>query len=407
MTDECHKPLRNPTELTVAVVSDLHAYERHDDVRSDEYKPSFYCIQDDPTGTPIGMLDKLITNETLRADVLLCGGDLGDQAHPSAIRHAWAHIHDIGKQLDVHLVAGTVGNHDVDSRYAYSDSDPKGHLQALIPPFPLANVDQNDRFWSRNFEVVEHPAYRLVVLNSCAFHGGQADEFRHGRISDYTLRALRAQLESTANRKVNLLLCHHHPHKHMEIKLGEYDEMLSGQLLIDLLGSGEYGDWILIHGHKHHPKLCYAQGGSTAPVIFSAGSLCHVLFPELADHAARQFYLLRFPIVRFGEIGFCGTIQAWDWQFASGWGKPSSKYGLQAHNGFGHKTNLTVFANTIAQWIGHLGRVAKWTEFLKEFPHYEYLLPHDAANTIKRLTDDHRIRVHYENDEPIQIGVAT
>ena len=103
MTDIGPTQLKTAGVLTVAVVSDLHAYEAGDDK-----KPSFYCIHDDINDTPVGGLFRLIDDESLRADVLLCGGDLGDKANPAAIRTAWAHVHEIGTKLKVALVAGTV-----------------------------------------------------------------------------------------------------------------------------------------------------------------------------------------------------------------------------------------------------------------------------------------------------------
>ena len=187
------------------------------------------------------------------------------------------------------------------------------------------------------------------------------NEYASGRISPPTLDHLRTRLGENDPPPVNILLCHHHPQKHMEIKLGEYDEIKSGQLLLELLGSGDFGNWIVVHGHKHHPKLCYSHGGSASPVIFSAGSLCHVLFPELTTVTGRQFYLLQFPLDSFDEFGFVGTFQAWEWEFKRGWARAPRKKDLPDHGGFGYRINLEVFAKQIADWIGP--RVIGWDDF--------------------------------------------
>ncbi len=400
MTEESIAKLKVDGELSVAVVSDLHAYEEVGEAR-----PSFYCIRDEFEETPLGALLPLFDKEALQADILVCPGDLGDKANPAAIREAWLRVHEIGDHLGVHLLAGTVGNHDIDSRYVHNDHDPKGHLQNLKPPFPLPEVDQNDRFWSRNYEIVLHDAYRLVVLNSSAFHGAGQDEFQHGRISNYTLDALKQRLHETENRPVNMLLCHHHPQKHMEINLGDYDDMRSGQLLTDLLGNGEFGEWIIIHGHKHHPKICYAQGGSSAPVVFSSGSLCHVLFDELNTVAQRQFYILRFPFAKYSSTGLVGTFRAWDYEFKYQWGRPTRKSGLPSRGGFGCREKPAVFAAQIAKWLGT--RVVPWSEFVDEFPWYEYLLPQDQHALRTTLANEHSINVQSEEEMPVQIGAAS
>jgi predicted MPP superfamily phosphohydrolase len=247
--------------LTVGIISDLHAYETADSGN----RPSHLClngVDSEPTKHPFAGLHKLIADNSLSVDILLCCGDLGDKAHPAAIRYAWNAIHDLKARLGASKLFATVGNHDVDSRHKFNAFDPKGFLQSLTPSFPMETEALNDTFWSRNFALYTDNVYRVAVLNSSAFHGGGEDELKHGRISDYTLAALRLALEGVPSKPVNILLCHHHPQQHMELNLGEYDVMKSGQLLLDLLGSGAFGDWIVIHGHKHHPKLCYAAGGS-------------------------------------------------------------------------------------------------------------------------------------------------
>ena len=255
---------------------------------------------------------------------MLCAGDIGDKARPAPTRDAWTAVSEIGQRLGADTVAGTVGNHDIDSRNIHNDFDPKGTLQALAPPFPLPAEDQNDRFWSRHFEVLQTNMYRLVVLNSCAFHGGPPAEHLHGRISEPTLHHLQSRLAESDAAPVNVLLCHHHPLKHMDYELGEYDEMAGGQLLLELLGSGRYGEWIVVHGHKHHPKLRYAHGGGAAPVVFSAGSLCSTLNPQLIHHSTQQFYIIDFPLEVQSQFGMVGTFQTWNWSFGHGWSRQAT-----------------------------------------------------------------------------------
>jgi hypothetical protein len=88
--------LHAPGTLTVAVLSDLHAYSKCDDK---DKKPSFYCISDPIHETPIGDLFKLIIDNRLTADLLLCGGDLAHAAEPAAIREAWSQVHKIGAAM--------------------------------------------------------------------------------------------------------------------------------------------------------------------------------------------------------------------------------------------------------------------------------------------------------------------
>jgi hypothetical protein len=228
-------------------------------------------------------------------------------------------------------------------------------------------------------------------------------EFQHGRISPSSLRILKSALSSVSPPPVNILLCHHHPHKHTELGLGDYDEMADGQLLLELLGSGEYGEWIVIHGHKHHPKLCYAHGGSSAPVIFSAGSLCHTLYPELATLVQRQFYILSFPYDAFARFGLVGTFRAWDWEFGGGWGRPTRKSGLPATGGFGHRAKPQRLAANIATTVA--GKTRHWDYITIGHPELAYVLPSDLLLIERSLRDDFHIGIQSDDDgAPLQIG---
>ncbi len=390
--------------LKVAVLSDLHAYDKCGE--DEDSSPSYLCTSDAPDKQPTSSLKQLIRLENLTADLLLCPGDLGDKARPAGIAHGWREVHDIATALSASTVVGTVGNHDVDSRFSYSDHDPKGYLQSLIPPFPFPDEDLNDRFWSRNFVLIEQSQYRLLVLNSSAFHGGNPDEIAYGRVSERTLGRLITVLKASRARPVNLLLCHHHPHKHMELNLGEFDEMRGGALLLEQLGSGQFGDWLVIHGHKHHPKLAYAAGGASSPIIFSAGSLCAKLYAQLGTRVRNQFYILEFPIDQLPSRGFIGSFKAWDWFSGIGWQIARRVgSGLPGYGGFGYRGNLKILAHRLAKLIetGPIG----WNRVTEEFWELEHLLPDDLEALFATLSREFQIEVLRDpNDLPRQLGYA-
>ena len=49
----------------------------------------------------IGGLLKLIRDEKLKADVLLCPGDIGDKADPAGIEYGWKALHRVAEALKV------------------------------------------------------------------------------------------------------------------------------------------------------------------------------------------------------------------------------------------------------------------------------------------------------------------
>src|SRR4051794_38901144 len=116
--------------LELAVLSDLHAYENS----TTGGEPSNLRVGDpqDQVGlNPIAGLRRLIEEENLTADVLLCPGDLGDRAERAGIQYAWRAVTDLQSLFGAELLVAAAGNHDLDSRYISTTYDAKGYLQSL------------------------------------------------------------------------------------------------------------------------------------------------------------------------------------------------------------------------------------------------------------------------------------
>ena len=97
----------------VAILSDLHAYGEGAE------RPSFLDVRSSSLPIhqhPISSLKDLVSKSSIRADFLLCPGDLGHRASTLGIEYAWQQLHEVGHDLGARLVTGTAGNHDMDSR---------------------------------------------------------------------------------------------------------------------------------------------------------------------------------------------------------------------------------------------------------------------------------------------------
>ena len=264
MKSQQRRSRSEPEIITIAVVSDVHAYHG----KSPDTAPS-HCRVDDENevNNPLIGLKRLIADQRIRASMLFCPGDLSDKAEPVATRYAWNQLQDLKTRLKAARLLVATGNHDVDSRHAYNSFDAKGMLQTLSPLYPFPTPTLTDRYWWRHFAIISTQSCRVLVINSSAFHGeGRINdasrfEYEQGRVSDYTLSNIKAALVGSPP-PLNILLVHHHPHPHSELRLGDKDLMINGQALTELLGSGPYGKWFILHGHKHHPKLEYAAGGT-------------------------------------------------------------------------------------------------------------------------------------------------
>ena len=388
------KPIR------IAVASDLHAHSGH------KNSPSQLNINNSqsPVGQhPIASLVELIRREELHATVLLSPGDLGHQADAQGIRYSWQALAQISDALGADFLAATAGNHDIDSRYETNDHAPEHILKSLEPSFPFGDETLDNKYWARAYAIRDHVQFRLLVVNSSAFHGSTAVEHNHGRIDTATLEAIRKDLSKRDHRDVNILLCHHNPHQHSEINLGEDDVMKQGQLLLDLLGSGTFGRWFVIHGHKHHPKITYAAGGSQSPVVFSAGSLCSALYTELQSVARNQFYIIEIDPADCKSRGLVGRIKAWDWVFGTGWIEAQLGSGLPSEFGFGSRQDARILAQNVAKQMNGSPSV-DWLVLAHAVPDLRYLLPQDVRQLDLELSRHHKIRITWQGSRPAELG---
>lgn len=395
--------------LRLAILSDLHAF---DGSEPSTKAPSFYDVsasRPSPLFHPVSALHEFLRSTKLSADILLCGGDLGDKSGPIGIKQAWADIQDIGRRIQAKVVAGTCGNHDLDSRYVRTDHDCRGVLMSLTPRFPIDDEDAFLRYWAKNYAVITREHYRLVLLNSCGFHGGGRDtsaEISHGRVSLNTLDWLERDLKVLPPRKLNILLCHHHPKLHPEIDYEDYQVMAGGEPLLRLLGSGVYGAWLVVHGHKHHPKIDYASGGGSKPVVFSAGSFAAHLYPQLTSRGiTNQFYLVEIHLDKLQTLGIVGIVNAWDWQQGVGWNPSlgsSAGYGIPNRCGFGASVDVNVLAQEIKSRV--LSVPVAWRDVVRVIPTLLYVLPSDLRALDAVLNRDHSFRIVFENGIPRELG---
>ena len=384
------------------MASDLHAYSDRATSPShlDIGAPESVTLQH-----PIAALLKLIDEKSLSADYLLCPGDLGDKADPKGIAYAWKSLDRVAQTLKCKLFTATAGNHDLDSRLATTNHDPEHILKGLIPSYPLQDETLDDRYWSRAYVIVDRSPVRLVLLNSSAYHGIGNIEQNHGRISELTLSRLRSDLAKLPEMPINILLCHHHPHQHSELNLGEQDVMKEGQQLLDLLGGGGFGRWLVIHGHKHHPKIAYAAGSSISPVVFAAGSLCAILTGALQTSARNQFYIIEVDPDDCAKYGLVGTVRAWDWYPGNGWieASPQSS-GLPASFGFGSRSDPQLLAHAVSVIAAQSTAAISWHDLVAKLPEIAYLLPRDLEQVTQILASRYGFHFGTDGKKLIDVG---
>lgn len=382
--------------IKIALLSDLHAYSGN--LNPQPSRLGLEVSQAYANQHPItGLLNIAKQDPNFRADYLMCAGDMCDRADAGAVSYIWSELEKIQKQLEAKHLFATAGNHDIDSRYSSTPFDPKGLLQKLRPHFPGLDETFSDKFWARNFAVYEDEFIRVVVLNTCAFHGyGKPEgkpEFLNGRVSNETIDRMQEYLATSQARSNNILLCHHHPITHNLVNENDYSVMLGGDRLIELLNSLSVGPWIIIHGHKHHPRLSKAPGDSLSPLVLSLGSFSAYLH----NMQKNQFYILELEstagVPAHPPTKCRGRIRAWDWADGVGWSVASLDSGIPGIAGFGFQGAFDDLVKDIAEFVKGEKTYKTFDELVLKFPDLPYLLPTETSRLKKALKDQHSLTV--------------
>jgi metallophosphoesterase superfamily enzyme len=381
--------------MRILVISDIHAYGK---LRTDGSRPSLVRAGDTSDTAPTVEFCRLLQQglqqgRIPKPDLVVTPGDLSDQADQPGPEFAWRFLVEIANLSELRLLLGTVGNHDVDSRYYATDHDPKGMLLALKPGFPV--VANNSpavtdatmmqlMFWAHNFYILPVNNYRFVVVNSSAYHGMGRDnaECEHGRISAHTLhqikRALDRDDEVRSSRGepsylLNILLCHHHLEKDGQVDDPDRSQMMNAHALMEMISSADHGRWMVIHGHRHRARL-FQAGGMTGPFVLSSASFAATRDRDYDNTSPNQVHLIDLDPAGMIAHGFypAGQIRTWTWQTGMGW--LSDRYGaggLPPTTGFGFRGSLDALAREVAAQVAHLP--CKWVEICSRQPAAAYL----------------------------------
>ncbi|MFC4525089.1 metallophosphoesterase [Dyella halodurans] len=394
-------------KLSIAIMSDLHFI-----AADNEQKTSYVDLsrvraekQD-----PIADLYRFAEENALCADILMCPGDITVAACASGLTAAWAALQHTASVLGADHIFAATGNHDISSRTGETEPEIWERLKLLTPSYPSPGLNEMDRlrYWAEHFFVVRVGSVRILVLNTCNTHARGQKEYAHGRVTDYTIQRILEMTPSDPDVSLNVLLCHHHPFRYPDLDQSapDYSEMAQGIKLIEELSRSEQ-PWLIIHGHKHFPRLTYAGGTSSSPTVFSAGSFSAILSPVYFQTAVNQFYILDLDIDDLSRLGGVGTVRSWEWIKSIGW-SPSdfaSNHPGKIVNGcgFGHRENIHALAGRIASLV-QPGTAVSWTDIESRHPDMKYMLIEDRAKLMSMLMERHGIRAVGQNPlNPVQL----
>jgi len=370
----------------IAVITDLH-YMLDTTVKPTTFRPQMANGQ---ALDPIEKLGDFLLANNIKADMLLCPGDITNHAAHDAFVKGWANLKILRDKLHATELIAVTGNHEVRSRASdlmkivgivEETVDPVGMLQSIedYPALFSENPEKRWIYWGRGYEIIEDNDIAIVLINSCHFHVTmQANEYERGKISQVVLDSFKKRAtELASTKKFRIVLMHHHPISHHDMEGAGQIDMYNGSKLMDILNES-YNDWLIIHGHKHDPRLIRSQGSATQSVVFSAGSFGAALTGALATKTKNQFYILDLESNEnaSGTLEMRGRIESYYWSSTEWRPAIEEEHGLPNGCGFANNVNIDDIATKVRDYLKTIsGSFIKWAEICEIFPELNYLMP--------------------------------
>ncbi|MGJ8643692.1 MAG: metallophosphoesterase family protein [Luteolibacter sp.] len=383
-----------------AVISDLHCHPSSQEIWGSYY----HCdgLRSPIKNHPVAALNLLIKEAKLQADLLLLPGDFTDQINQQGFVTAWQDCREIAENMGAIGILATIGNHDVDSRKNKS-SDPFEIPKGLHENFPIKDPTARNEFWSNGFYIQDHGNVRTLVVNSVHSHH-DVEKARLGEVTDTQLERIKEVLDGLEPIDHKIALCHHHPVQHEALGLGSGDLMAGGDVFSEFLN--DQGFSIIVHGHKHYPRLRYWSGGDSLSV-FSSGSLAATNSRGVSTNTRNLFHIIDLADHPVHGCSRHGTIKSWEFHIGRGWLEPNhTSASFPATAGFGSRGTPIQIAEEIAEWMLQSGgHFYDWADVIAAIPKVSYLIPSDLFSVAEILKKNHKIEIMPPPpDSPNRIG---
>lgn len=395
-------------EAVFAILGDPHFTEEHGShlriTKTGELASTL------PTTNPWAGLNALVDSQGLKANAILCPGDIAFQSNANTLSAGWKHLVDLGERMDCAHVICATGNHDVTSRSQAellkkalirnlkAGYGPFEQLKCLRPPYPAVTFDGSDhaqgreqrvRYFGAGLVLVKATNYQVLIVNSCSEHGHDEFEHERGSFPPSAVEELKSVLSQCDINKISVAIMHHPPESHTQDGAGAHDLVDNGQELLKMLAD-QGNNWLVVHGHKHEARLGQTSGGGFQPTVFGAASLA-VHIEAVKGTVKNQFYLLTVRLEPQGRL--TGRFKTWDWSTGRGW-EPARPEGDGIYDGaaFGARDPQRVVTDIAAL----TGLPMDWSDVIRQVPDADLLPPADRNQLRQRLLTRHRLHVHVD-----------
>lgn len=383
-------------DYRIAVLSDLHCHPKSHGRRASYLLCGM--MRTPVEKHPIGSLLKLIRDEQLTADALVAAGDFTDMISEEGFEVAWSSVEEVGRELEVEVIVPTIGNHDVDSRGVTDYADPFHIARSVHHNFLFPDDDKDDEFWLHGVSSVRTAGVGFIVVNSVARHYNE-NEAERGGISERQLERVQEIGGKWSDISI-VAVCHHHPIQHNDLEAVEIDVMANGSRLVECLS--ELSSSLLVHGHRHYPRLRYGHGGSVSVPVFAAGSLT-AFSPKMASTTGNTFHMVSLKEESVEDCIRPGEVESWEYNLTHGWRIAHRRsIDFPPVTGFGFRGSVSELADRIDALLEESSAsTCPWERVVSEVPQVRYMVPADFDRFVRVLEEEHDAKLYYEEGEPV------
>ncbi len=275
----------------IAVFSDIHfgQLSRTDFFAAPGEKIKDNSIGDKPLGEGLIMLLK-----EMKPDCFFIAGDLTSAAEPQEFYYCEKKIIELADTVGVkreNIICCT-GNHDVDWKISKLSPLEEGHFEnnneietlrcnkyqeiaAHVAEICFEDIKGNvEKMGPAPFSGVHERNDFIVFVLNTGWHCGPNQKYSHGELTkkqlDWFIEKTKDYIDDDRKK---IVLMHHHPFNYPYPNIGEeISQIKEGPEFIEI--AEENGIDIVIHGHRHHPKVkTELREGCSPLTYFCAGSL--------------------------------------------------------------------------------------------------------------------------------------
>lgn len=386
--------------IKIAVISDIHIGTH---ARSKDLNP--HVVEPGSANKFIDRFLEFIKVEGITADYLVISGDISSKCMRQEFLHAEQVILKIADGLRVKSdkVYFVPGNHDVDwdvLSLRHNSPEDKSDLRIKQRYDPIKFVDffHSSNSASELNGLFDDPYIACWDLDDVCFVGynsawhDEPEQMNHpGLVDAQHLQALRNLLEGkTLDGKVKIFITHHHliPHDEPDFK-PNFSVMQNAEGLLDILDKFRFD--VVIHGHKHYPRIKhYDHGGNHKIIVIAAGSFSAALGTHL-DYTANMFHLLTTESRHSDDETIQGKLNSWAYSEARGWYTNKEEVGVNPCEPFGYYNSLSILYREVVNLINKAFAIhgsIKWSKLLEDNPDLQYVGSRSMKALCNKIEED-------------------